>query len=59
MKAFHDLNGNGKMDMNPFGMPTEPFALSRDAGGKHGPAVWADAVFDVGTGANAQRIVIR
>ena len=34
----HDVNGNGKMDTNPFGMPTEPFAFSNSAKGNMGEA---------------------
>lgn len=26
---FHDLNGNGKLDQNAFGVPTEPYAFSK------------------------------
>ena len=37
IKSFHDINGNGKMDTNPFGMPTEPFAFSNNARRQHGP----------------------
>lgn len=59
VKAFHDVNGNGRMDSNPFGMPTEPYAFSNDAKGQRGPASWADAAFDVAPGANAHTIVIR
>ena len=58
MKAFHDVNGNGKMDVNPFGMPTEPFAFSNNAVGNMGPAKWDRARFDV-SGATAQTIRIR
>lgn len=47
LKIFHDVNGNGKMDTNPFGMPVEPFAFSNNAKGRMGPAVWTDAAFDV------------
>lgn len=47
IKSFHDLDGNGKMNTNPFGMPTEPFAFSNNARGAAGPAKWSDAVFDV------------
>ena len=25
IKSFHDINGNGDMDTNPFGMPIEPY----------------------------------
>lgn len=58
MKAFHDVNGNGKMDVNPFGMPTEPFAFSNNAVGNMGPAKWDRARFEV-SGATAQTIRIR
>ena len=47
IKAFHDIDGDGKMSSNPFGMPTEPFAFSNNAKGAMGPATWADAAFDV------------
>lgn len=47
IKAFHDIDGDGKMTTNPFGMPTEPFAFSNDAKGAMGPASWADAAFDL------------
>ena len=58
IKAFHDVNGDGKMAMNPFGMPTEPFAFSNNAHGNMGPAKWAEASFEVKTGANTQTIDI-
>ena len=58
MKAVHDVNGNGKMDTNPFGMPTEPFAFSNNAVGNMGPAKWDRARFEV-SGATAQTIRIR
>ena len=28
LTLFQDLNGNGKLDSNPFGMPTEPWGAS-------------------------------
>ena len=58
VKAFHDVNGNGQMDTNPFGMPTEPFAFSNNARGNMGPAGWDRANFAV-VGATAQTITIR
>ena len=59
VKAFHDVNSNGQMDTNPFGMPTEPFAFSNNAHGQAGPAAWGDAAFTVAPGSNTQSIVIR
>ena len=58
IKAFHDVNGDGKLDTNPFGAPTEPYAFSNNAHANMAPASWADAAFTVTAGANAQAIVI-
>lgn len=58
MKAFHDLNGDGEMNVNPFGMPIEPYAFSNNAVGNMGPAKWDRARFEV-SGATAQTIRIR
>jgi uncharacterized protein (DUF2141 family) len=35
--VFHDTNDNGRMDRNPMGIPTEPFAFSNNAQGRMGP----------------------
>ena len=58
VKAFHDVNGDGEMNTNPFGMPTEPFAFSNNAVGNMGPARWDRARFAV-SGETAQTISIR
>jgi uncharacterized protein (DUF2141 family) len=58
IKAFHDVNGDGRMNSNPFGMPTEPFAFSNNAVGNMGPAGWDRARFTV-QGATVQTISIR
>jgi uncharacterized protein (DUF2141 family) len=58
VRAFHDVDGDGKMGTNPFGIPTEPFAFSNDAKGAFGPASWADAAFAVGAGETAHSITI-
>lgn len=47
IKLFHDVNDNGEMDTNPFGMPTEPYGFSNNAKGRFGPAKWDQAAFDV------------
>ena len=57
-KAFHDLNGDGEMNFNPFGIPVEPYAFSNNAVGHMGPARWDQARFAV-SGATAQTISIR
>jgi uncharacterized protein (DUF2141 family) len=56
IRLFHDVNGNGELDTNPFGIPIEPFAFSNNARGRFGPAGWADAVFTVNAGENVQTI---
>lgn len=58
VKAFHDVDGDGKMATNPFGIPTEPFAFSNDAKGAFGPAGWSDAAFEVGAGETVHAITI-
>jgi len=58
VRAFHDVDGDGAMNTNPFGMPTEPFAFSNNAVGNMGPARWDRARFAV-SGETAQTISIR
>ena len=57
-KAFHDVNGNGKMDFNPFGMPIEPYGFSNNAVGNMGPAKWDRARFEV-EGVAAQTLILK
>lgn len=59
IKLFHDVDGDGKMGTNPYGMPIEPFAFSNNAVGNMGPAKWADAKFDVKAGANVHSITVK
>jgi uncharacterized protein (DUF2141 family) len=58
MRSFHDLNGDGEMNFNPFGMPVEPYAFSNNAVGNMGPASWERARFNV-NGAVVQTISLR
>ena len=39
--AFQDLNGNGKLDTNLFGVPTEPYGFSKTP-----PSKWRAPAFD-------------
>jgi uncharacterized protein (DUF2141 family) len=55
IKLFHDVDGDGKMSTNPFGMPLEPFGFSNNAPAQFGPATWDAAAFDV-TGPAAHAI---
>lgn len=45
--VLHDANGNGRMDRNLFGIPSEKYAFSNNAVGKMGPASYADARFSL------------
>jgi uncharacterized protein (DUF2141 family) len=56
IKMFHDVDGDGKMGTNPFGMPTEPFAFSNNAPAQFGPAKWDAAAFTVEAPATTQTI---
>lgn len=45
--AFHDVDGNGRLNTLPVGLPTEPYGFSRGARGAFGPPKFADAAFEV------------
>jgi uncharacterized protein (DUF2141 family) len=47
ISGFHDVNGNGELDTNLVGMPTEPFAFSNDARGSFGPPSFDQIAFPV------------
>ena len=46
VQAFHDENGNGKVDRILFGIPKEGVGFSRDAKIRMSPPKWNEAVFD-------------
>ena len=37
ISLFIDVNGNGRLDTNALGAPTEPYGFSNDASGSYGP----------------------
>ena len=47
VSAFHDRNGNGRLDSGFMGKPTEPYGFSNDARGTFGPAKFHDAKFEL------------
>jgi uncharacterized protein (DUF2141 family) len=59
IRVFHDLDGNGKMNRNPFGIPVEPFAFSNNAPLQGRQATWAEASFEVTAEAAAATISFR
>lgn len=56
IKSFHDIDSDGKMGSNMFGIPTEPYAFSNNVAGR---ASWAEASFDLAAGGNTHRIEIK
>ncbi|HEX8570127.1 MAG TPA: DUF2141 domain-containing protein [Caulobacteraceae bacterium] len=57
--SFQDLDGDGKMGRNPFGMPTEPYGFSNNAPPHMGPPEWSKAAFEVTAAGASQRITLR
>ncbi len=47
LAVFHDENGNGKLDMNLVGMPTEAFGFSNDAIGNAAAPSFDKAALDL------------
>jgi len=58
IKGFHDLNGDSKLNANPFGIPTEPVAFSNDAPVHMRAPSWKETVFVVHAGENTISIHI-
>lgn len=58
IKVYHDVNGDGRMNQNAFGIPTEPYAASNNAPATMGPPAWNDAVFEVTAQGGTQTIAI-
>lgn len=46
LTAFHDENGNAKVDMNIFGIPMEPTGFSKDAMGNASAPTFEQAAID-------------
>lgn len=56
LNVTYDVNGNGRLDMNAMGMPTEPYGFSNNAVGMFGPPAFDKAQFTVKAGT---RIVVQ
>jgi len=56
ISVIHDQNGNGKLDTNMVGLPTEGYGFSRDARGAMGPPSFEAAAFDLPTTGAKQTI---
>lgn len=55
VSCFHDVNGNGKLDKNLLGIPTEPYGFSNNARPTFRAPTWEEARFDF-DGARTQSI---
>ena len=55
---FHDENGNGKLDKNVLGVPTEPYGFSNNVQGFLGPPAFKEAVMQITGSDKAVRIVL-
>jgi uncharacterized protein (DUF2141 family) len=56
--AFHDENGNSRLDKSLLGMPTEPYGFSNNVEGFLGPPTFDAAAVAIGDGNAAIRIVL-
>jgi uncharacterized protein (DUF2141 family) len=56
VKSFHDVDGDSRMALNPFGTPLEPFAFSNDAPANMGPPAWTATKFEAGAGTTVHTI---
>lgn len=50
ISAFHDVNGNDVLDTDFFGIPSEDWGVSRDAGGFLGPPSYESARLELQAG---------
>jgi uncharacterized protein (DUF2141 family) len=57
--VYHDANGNGKMDRNMMGIPSEDYAFSNNAMGKMGPPQFDDARLAVPAAGLDTRVSLR
>jgi uncharacterized protein (DUF2141 family) len=57
--AYHDENGNGELDTNVVGIPTEGLGVSNDAKGSFGPPKFEGARFELDGTPRRLRITIR
>ncbi len=58
IRLFHDVDGDGALDANLVGIPTEPFGFSNDAPASFGPPSFAAAAFEIGPGGASQTIAL-
>ena len=47
IRLYHDVDGDGELDTNLLGIPSEPYGFSNNAPARFGPPSIEDAVFEV------------
>ncbi|PWF48546.1 DUF2141 domain-containing protein [Massilia glaciei] len=57
--VYHDANGNGKMDKNMIGIPTEDYGFSNNAMGKMGPPSYDAAKFALAEAGGTVRVSLK
>ena len=57
-KVFHDVNGNGALDTNAFGMPTEKYAFSKDASDPFSAPEWEESKIYLPLGENIRNVFL-
>lgn len=57
--AYHDVNGNGKLDKNFFGVPTELYGFSNDARGMVSAPDFKDAKFAVSSSNSKTSFILK
>lgn len=59
VQVFHDRDGNGRLDANLLGVPTEPYGFSRSPRMRFGPPAFADAAIEVDSRPLAVPVALR
>lgn len=56
---YHDLNGNGELDLNFFGKPKEPYGFSNNARNPVGIPDFKESSFQVSDHQTIQKIIVK
>jgi uncharacterized protein (DUF2141 family) len=59
VSCFHDINGNGKLDTNLFGVPVEPYGFSNNVRPKFRPPLWEEVVFSLKEGTETMSVTLK
>lgn len=56
LSCFHDINGNGRLDTNWLGIPTEPYCFSNNARPRFRAPTWEETKFVLEPGKTVLRL---